>query len=133
MRDRGVIYFGLAGFLALATFPLWRNVATAPTARGPSDVLPLKAKQCVAPVEYMRTSHMTLLMNWRDQVVRQGIRDYAAFDGQHYTMSLTSTCLKQCHSVGKAEFCDRCHNYEAVSLPCWDCHEDSKVAAGRVP
>jgi hypothetical protein len=42
-------------------------------------------------------------------------------------MSLTGTCLTGCHT-NKAEFCDRCHNYAAVSVYCWDCHVDPKLA-----
>ena len=131
MHDRGIIYFGLAVFLGFATLPLWHNLSAAVTAKGPDPVLPANVKQCVAPLAYMKTSHMNLLMDWREQVVRQGARDFTALNGQHYRMSFTGTCLQQCHSAGKAEFCDRCHNYEAVSLTCWNCHEDSKTAFGR--
>jgi hypothetical protein len=130
MRDRGVIYFGLVAFLGFATFPFWRNVTTGATPKGPQPVLPAKVKQCVAPIAYMRSSHMTMLLEWRQQVVREGVRDYTAADGKHYKMSLTSTCLEQCHTAGKKDFCDRCHNYEAVAVPCWDCHTDFKAAPG---
>jgi hypothetical protein len=88
-------------------------------------VLPVSQKQCVEPTAFMKSSHMTLLMNWRDTVVRQNVRDFTGSNGKHYNMSLTETCLKQCHG-GKTDFCDRCHNYSAVSLPCWNCHVDSK-------
>ncbi|HUI54302.1 MAG TPA: sulfate reduction electron transfer complex DsrMKJOP subunit DsrJ [Bryobacteraceae bacterium] len=125
MRDRGLIYSGLAIFLALVTFPAWHNLSAGVTAKGPNVRLPASEKQCVAPAEYMRTSHMTLLMNWRDEVVRAGGRDYTAPDGKRYVMSLTPTCLEQCHGT-KAEFCDRCHNYAAVSPACWNCHLDSR-------
>ncbi len=125
MRDRGFIYGGLLLFLAFLTLPVWHNLSARVTAKGPDPVLPVREKQCVAPLAYMKSSHMNLLFNWRDSAVRQGVRDYTAFDGKHYTMSLTGTCLKQCHA-GKADFCDRCHNYAAVSLPCWDCHLDSR-------
>jgi hypothetical protein len=125
MRDRPIIYAGLAAFLLFATFPLWQNLPATAAATGPAVKLPAAAKQCVAPLEYMKTSHMDLLLDWREQVVRQESRDFTAFNGQHYTKSLTSTCLKQCHTIGKGEFCDRCHNYAAVSLACWDCHVDA--------
>jgi hypothetical protein len=128
MRDRPVIYCGLALFLGLATFPAWRNLSTGANARGPNPVLPASQKQCVAPVAYMKASHGSLLIEWRDIVVRQNTRDFTAFDGKHYNMSLTATCLKQCHG-GKADFCDRCHTYAAVSLTCWSCHQDSRPAA----
>jgi len=125
MRDRGLIYSGLLTFLAFATFPAWHNLSAHVTAKGPDVRLPAREKQCVAPVEYMRTSHMNLLIDWREKVVRAGARDYAASGGKHYNMSLTPTCLEQCHGA-KADFCDRCHNYEAVSPPCWNCHLDSQ-------
>ncbi len=130
MRDRGTIWCGLAAFLAFATFPMWHNLSAAVTAKGPEPVLPAAGGKCVLPTEQMKASHMTLLLDWRQQVVRAGVRDYAAPDGRHFNMSLTGTCLRQCHSAGKAEFCDKCHNYEAVGVPCWDCHTDSKAALG---
>lgn len=121
MRDRGIIWCGLAVFLGLVTFPAWHRSST----KGPDPVLPVREKQCVAPTAYMKSSHMNLLMTWRDEAVRQNQRDYTTFDGRHYRISLTATCLNQCHA-GKADFCDRCHNYAAVSLTCWNCHVDKK-------
>jgi len=123
MRDRPVIYAGLLIFLALFTWPMWRNLAARATTTGPRPTRPAHEKQCIAPVAYMRSSHMRLLLDWRNSAVRQGARDLAAFDGRHYRMSLTGTCLTQCHGT-KADFCDRCHDYAAVSLRCWDCHHD---------
>jgi hypothetical protein len=117
MRDRGAIWSGVAIFLALATFPVWHNLASHVTAKGPDVRPPAREKQCVAPVEYMRTSHMKLLIDWREKVVREG--------GDPSRMSLTPTCLEKCHG-SKSEFCDRCHNYAAVAPSCWNCHQDFK-------
>jgi hypothetical protein len=75
----------------------------------------------------MRTSHMNLLIGWREQVVRAGARDFTNPGGKHFNMSLTPTCLEQCHG-SKADFCDKCHTYAAVSPPCWNCHVDSPPA-----
>lgn len=124
MRDRGLIWTGLAIFLAFLSFPVWHNLSAHVTAKGPEPVLPKNAKQCVAPLEYMRTSHMKLLLDWRDSAIRLGDRDYTAADGRHYRISLTPTCLEQCHGA-RADFCDRCHNYAAVSPTCWNCHLDA--------
>ncbi len=124
MRDRALIYCGLAAFLALITFPVWYNLAAGGTARPPDLPRPAGEKTCVAPVSYMRSSHMDLLTKWRDEVVRRNVRSFTAFDGRTHRMSLTGTCLN-CHS-NKAEFCDRCHNYAAVKPYCWDCHIDPK-------
>ncbi len=131
MRDRGIIWMGLALFLVFLTLPAWHNLSARVSAKGPQPVPPAGQKQCVAPVEYMRTSHMRLLLDWRDSVVRRGAQDYTSPDGRHFAMSLTNTCLRECHSA-KADFCDRCHNYEAVAVPCWDCHMDSKTLLGSV-
>jgi cytochrome c553 len=122
MRDRHVIIAALVLFLVLITAPVWYARAAGTTAKGPEPKLPEQEKACVMPVEYMRTSHMDLLMTWRDQVVRQNRRTWTSPDGKTYTMSLSGTCLR-CH-VSKADFCDRCHTYAGVTPSCWDCHVD---------
>jgi hypothetical protein len=131
MRDRPLILGGLGLFLALVTLPFWYNLALGKTAKGPDIKLPAPGRQCVAPVAYMRASHMDLLSTWRNDVVRRGVRTFAAPDGKTYDMSLTRTCLNECHT-SKAEFCDRCHTYVGVRGPyCWDCHVDPKQAVMR--
>jgi hypothetical protein len=126
MRERITILAGLCAFLVLITLPIWWDAAAGTTSKGPEPVLPVNEKACVAPTEYMKTSHMKLLIDWREQVVRNDIRSYTAFNGKIYKMSLTGTCMG-CHA-DKAKFCDRCHNYAGVSLACWDCHVDPKLA-----
>jgi hypothetical protein len=121
VRDRRVILAGLAAFLVLITFPIWYDQAARTTSGPPVLKLPATEKQCVAPVSYMRSSHMQLLIRWREEAVRQNVRTYTAFNGKVYQISLTGTCLN-CHS--KRDFCDRCHNYAAVAPACWDCHLD---------
>jgi hypothetical protein len=124
MRNRGLIVFALVVFLGVITFPIWYNLAGGPAARAPELTLPVGETECVAPTADMRATHMDILLEWRDEVVRNNVRDYTAANGRTYTMSLTGTCLKQCHTP-KAEFCDRCHDYSGVSTPyCWDCHVD---------
>jgi hypothetical protein len=132
MRDRGVIYTGLFIFLGLMTFPVWHDLAAGTTSRGPEPILPKQEKQCVAPLAYMRTSHMNLLMDWRESVVRHDVHSFKAFNGKTYTMSVTGTCLTGCHT-NKDEFCDRCHNYAGVSVQCWECHVDPKLARRSAP
>ena len=126
MRDQGTIYFGLAIFLGLVTFPLWHNAGSGATSKGPEVKLLTTERQCVAPKVYMRNSHMDLLIDWRERL-RRGERTYTAADGKTYGINLTGTCLEQCH-VSKEEFCDRCHSYAAAAPYCWDCHVDPKRA-----
>ena len=103
--------------------------------------LPKHEKNCVRDVQFMRENHMKLLNDWRDQVVRTGVRfekiprrdDKGKIlkDGQGKVVhqkierSLTKTCLR-CHDNPKA-FCDRCHEYAGVTkrggvLECFHCH-----------
>jgi hypothetical protein len=133
MRDRPVIFAGLFLFVGLVTAPFWYGGARKDLSHVPDLKLPTNAKQCVAPLNYMRNSHMQLLVNWRDEVVRDNQRQFTAYNGKVYDKSLTRTCLTQCHT-NKAEFCDRCHTYAGVSGPyCWDCHIDTKLVARSTP
>ena len=128
MRDRIWILAGLALFVAAVTVPFWyARTPAKDITKLPDITLPVNQKQCVAPVSYMRASHMDLLMTWRRQVVRDGERKYVAFNGKVYNKSLTGTCLG-CHN--KEQFCDRCHAYAGVSGPyCWNCHNPSPSRA----
>ena len=126
MRDRVWIITGLLVFLGLITYPAWHSLAARTTSKGPDLVLPRHEKECVAPVSTMKTSHMKLLLDWQDAVVRHDQHTYTAPDGKVYNMSLSGTCLR-CHN--KKEFCDRCHSYVGVSSPnCWNCHVDPAQA-----
>ena len=72
-------------------------------------------------------STWTCSNQWRDDVVRKGEREYvSSSNGKIFDMSLSRTCM-DCHS-NKAEFCDACHTYMAVSPYCWDCHVEPKGA-----
>lgn len=121
MRDRGLVVAGLGVMLGLLTFPIWYNSAAGTSSAAPELQKPVKGDRCIYPTEYMRASHMEVLVGWRDEVVRNGKR-LVTVDGRTYNMSLSGTCL-DCHS-DKAEFCDKCHNYAGVSPYCWDCHVD---------
>ena len=133
MRDRPLILVGLLGFVWLFTLPVWQAYAGKYSLTAPDVKLPVNEKQCVAPTAYMRDSHMQLLIDWREDVVRNNRRQFTAWNGKVYDKSLTKTCLGQCHT-NKAEFCDRCHSYAGVSGPyCWDCHVDKPLVARSAP
>jgi len=85
---------------------------------------------CVAPTAEMRRYHMAYLKHDRDKTVHEGIRDlknsladcvdcHAAKDGDGGYLSVNSD----------GQFCDRCHNYMAVTLACFQCHR--KTPADR--
>ena len=133
MRDRPLILAGLLAFVGFFTYPIWYGRARNTSTVAPVVKLPTQQKECVAPVQYMRDSHMQLLLDWREQVVHYDQRQFTAWNGKVYDKSLTRTCLEQCHS-NKAEFCDRCHTYIGVSGPyCWNCHNDAQLTARSTP
>jgi hypothetical protein len=134
MSDKPYVVGGLILFLVFVTTPIWRGVATRKTVLAtPQIALPAKEKRCVAQVSYMRTSHMQLLDQWRDSVVRGQRRQYVTDDGRVYEKSLTQTCLSQCHG-SRMDFCERCHSYSGVTeLDCWSCHSDAAVAIRNMP
>jgi hypothetical protein len=124
MYDSGKIILGLMVFVVLVTYPTWYLFTGGETAPMTDLAYPENEdqKECVYSAEYMRASHMDLLNDWRDKVVREGHRTYTTTTGKKFEMSMTNTCLG-CHS-NKAQFCDKCHNYLEVSPYCWDCHVD---------
>lgn len=125
MRASGKILVGLVALVVLATIPIWYPAVVGTPGPPPELELPAEATQCVETVEFMNASHMMLLNQWRDEVVRHGKRDYTsnAF-GVTYEMSLTKTCMG-CHT-NKDAFCTRCHDYADVNPYCWECHVDAQ-------
>jgi hypothetical protein len=121
MKDRVFIIVGIVVFLAIVLSPFVYNAVTSAGTQAPELTLPTNgAKECVKDTAYMRASHMDLLNQWRDEVVREESRDFVTDNGKTVKKSLTLTCM-ECHS-NKAEFCDACHDYMAVAPYCWDCH-----------
>jgi hypothetical protein len=127
MRERVLIGLGLALLLLAASGPLLiahgrRQLSAAPVLQKPSN-----AARCILPAETMRRSHMRLLVQWREDVVRRNQRTFVAPDGHSYPKSLTGACLG-CHD--KQQFCDRCHSYAGVATPyCWNCHNQPAIAS----
>ena len=118
MYDGKYIIPGLIIFVALMTFPVWKNMGNAgpvPKPEKPADV-----KKCIDAVDVMRTSHMKILDDWRDEVLREGKREQIEVAGVMYDKSLMNGCMA-CHKE-KKKFCDECHTYTSVSPYCWDCH-----------
>lgn len=118
MYDGGKIVPGLIIFVGLMTFPLWYNSGNAGPAPKPEK--PAGKTACVKDTNFMRTSHMVLLNEWRDTVLRDGDRTEVTAAGEKYEKSLMMGCMK-CHN-DKKKFCDECHQYAAVKPYCWDCH-----------
>ena len=129
MYNKVTIIPGLIIFVLFVTFPLWFNAfSTASTVPKP-ELPPGGEKQCVAPLAEMRSSHMVLLNEWRDAVLRDGDRVAVTVDGKEYRKGLQLACM-QCHT-NKEKFCDSCHVYTSVKPSCWDCHLTPSLAATK--
>ena len=126
MHDGGKVIIGLIVFVGLITFPLWWGGFFGQPAEdeaGPQPVLSPTAQAatvCVREAAWMKSSHMDLINEWRDRVVRGGEYIYEGDEGREYVMSITNTCLG-CHD-NKEQFCDECHDYLGVKPYCWECH-----------
>lgn len=124
MYDAGKIIPGLLIFLVLITFPVWYNAAMGKAQTRPDPVIQTADEPgrdtCVLEGDKMVTAHMDLLDEWRDSVVRDGVRMTETFNGHKIEMSLSRTCM-DCHS-NKQQFCDECHTYMDVEPYCWECH-----------
>ncbi len=123
MYDKGNVLTGLAIFLVLALSVVGYNMIAGDNKLPEPDTSELKAKgitQCVLPKEEMAKSHMKLLNQWRDEVIREGKREQVAAGDVMAEKSLQNGCLN-CHT-SKVKFCDRCHEYASVKPYCWDCH-----------
>ena len=76
MYDSGKIITGLVIAVILLTFPIWWNFgAAAPPAPDPKlSEAAKKAGFCIVPKDDMIRQHMQILDDWRNAVVRDGIR-----------------------------------------------------------
>ena len=128
MYDAGKIIPGLIIFLIIITFPLWYSLGQSAPVLGyqveTPEIEQLEEKKCVESVSYMRASHMRLLDDWRNEVVRNSRRTYINTAGKTCEISLEETCFG-CHT-NKANFCDTCHSSLNVEPDCWNCHSDPK-------
>lgn len=129
MYNKGTILSGLVIFVLFVTSPFWFNAfSTASTVPKP-ELPPGGEKVCVESAAEMRASHMQMLNEWRDDVLRNGNRVAVNVGGKEYRKGLQTTCM-QCHT-NKEKFCDSCHTYTSVKPSCWTCHLTPELAATK--
>lgn len=128
---------GLIVFLAIATFPFWARFVMGGQAAYPYSKESPAGRQCLLEKSQMRSDHMQMLVEWRDEVVRDGDRTpQETLDGVVVEKSLTNGCMK-CHAKedvtidgveykSVATYCLDCHDYVGVDAYCWECHVDPK-------
>jgi len=87
-------------------------------------------EECVRDTEYMRFSHMTLLLNSRTEVIRLGNRGDIGLSRLKPEAAITRVSggdesrayCSDCHT-SRERFCNQCHNSVNLYLDCFSCHE----------
>lgn len=105
-------------FVLAVTSPFWLNCGQEKY-EYPKVALPQGEgmEECIEDVAYMRANHMKLLIEWRDQALREGNTVYVATNGKKWDISLQNTCMA-CHA-NYTEFCEKCHTQNSVDPYCW--------------
>lgn len=127
LRVLAVLLFAAVAVLPAPTF-------AADAGRTAKPVISIEnSGKCVAPAEEMRRNHMEMLKHQRDRTLRAGIRgEPASLNAciDCHASKTTGTVLGD----GKG-FCQACHDYAAVKLDCFECHQPKAKfkAAGIKP
>ncbi|MCZ7563332.1 MAG: hypothetical protein M5U08_05530 [Burkholderiales bacterium] len=128
------VVVGAALATALATGWAISQERGAPAGRVPKPaIVQARGDKCVEPVEFMRRSHMQVLLHQRDRTVHEGIR----------TKGHSLKGCVECHASAatgsvaaeEGDFCRSCHSYAAVRIDCFECHASrpQAVAGGVKP
>ncbi len=86
-------------------------------------------EECVRDTDYMRFSHMTLLLETRDGI-RIGDRNdigLSKLKTEHAAQAVrtgdeTRSYCSDCHT-SREQYCDQCHTSVNLNLDCFSCHE----------
>ena len=115
--------------IPIILLPLGYSVVSSVVTAGTQSTEPLlqypdeeHGSECVLGMdrEYMRFHHMDLLKGSRDQVVREGKREFVC-DGRKGEIRFDG-CW-ECHT-SRERFCNVCHEAVNLNLGCFRCHYD---------
>ena len=70
-----------------------------------------KGEKCIKETDWMRKNHMDFLKKQREITVREGIR----------VKEESLLNCRTCHQ-SRENFCDKCHDFNAVKPDCFECH-----------
>ena len=121
------------GLAVLAGLTFAAAHATEPGRTPKPSIAIEKPGQCVEATDVMRRDHMKLLKHQRDKTMHEGIRT------KPHSLNECIAChasQKTGSVIGAEGFCQSCHDYAAVKLDCWDCHQPKpgqKAATGVRP
>lgn len=145
MNSKAGVVTVLVIAVVVLTVPLWVALGQRVTGRlkpAPEIPKPTNSELCI--MKEPRAQHMQVIDEWRNSVVREGKSVYKSQNhvdpktGEpvEYVMSLTQTCLLECHASEKdpatdaegnvlsvqQRFCNECHQFANIRPNCWDCH-----------
>ena len=85
---------------------------------------------CVNPVDDMRKNHMEYLLHQRDETMHKGIRTKKHSLAECIECHVSANDKGEYAKFGESEhFCSSCHNYAAVTIDCFQCHNDKPQSA----
>lgn len=117
--------------LPIAFSVVWAVASPGDEGAQPFLVMPEREEACIEDTAYMRFQHMDLLLDLRDEVVREGSHMQVVVDGQVRQVTLDG-CW-DCHT-DRTQFCNRCHDSVNLNLNCFKCHHDpsSELSASEI-
>ena len=87
------------------------------------DIPKGKGEKCVEDTQFMRESHMELLLHQRDETVQRGIRTKKHSLKECIACHVVNDSNNQPVSAASSKhFCRQCHDYTAVNIDCFQCH-----------
>ena len=87
---------------------------------------------CVRDVKDMRKNHMEYILHQRDDTMRKGIRTKKDSLAECIGCHVSKDDKGEYANFGDDKhFCSSCHNYAAVKVDCFDCHNAKPTAASK--
>ncbi len=101
--------------------------------RTPVPTIPkAKGDACVAPTDWMRRNHMTVLTHSRAETIQQGAPlPRFSLQGCVTCHAAPDTDGRPVSSADPRHFCRACHDYVAVKIGCFDCHASQPPTPGK--
>ncbi len=87
---------------------------------------------CIRDVKDMRKNHMKYILHKRDKTLREGVRTKQDSLAECISCHISKNDKGEYASFGDSKhFCSSCHNFAAVNIDCFDCHNDKPTAASK--
>ncbi len=129
MKQKRITPLSLFGF-AMLSLLFFNSIASAdseyfsPPRNTPKAVAHASESQaCVEPIETMRRQHMEFIKHQRDETMHKGIRTtkYSLLEciNCHVTYDENQQAVSY---KDEQHFCSGCHQYAAVNIDCFQCH-----------